>query len=90
MRYYLIVFGLKCLAISGSCGPHKALKALTTFSYLISRTIEGPLIRCSINGTYSGKTPLYTSKNSSALGLSKLKSYIAEMSKPSFKMISMI
>ena len=28
-NFALIVYGLKVFAISGSCGPHKSLKALT-------------------------------------------------------------
>jgi len=45
---------------------------------------------CSIIATNSGSTPLYTSKNSSAVGLSRVNSSIAEISKPSSKIISII
>ena len=66
-----MVFGLKYLAISGSVGPQSSLNDLTAFSCLTSRTMHGPVVMCSTIPTNSGKTPLYTSKNSSAVGLSR-------------------
>lgn len=84
----LIVFYLKFLAISGSIGPQRSLKLLTAFSYLISITIQGPDVMWSTIPTNSGRTPLYTSKNSSAVGLSRLNIYIEEISNPSCKIIS--
>ena len=69
-NFALIVFCLRFLAISGSIGPQRSLNALTTFSYLISITMHGPEVISSTIPTYSGRTPLYTSKNSSAVGLS--------------------
>lgn len=55
---YLRVSGLRCLAISGSWGPHSSLNDSTAFSYLISSATTGPLEKCSITGKYSGSTPL--------------------------------
>ena len=60
-------FCLRFLAISGSIGPQSSLKLLTAFSYLISITMHGPDVICSIIPLNSGRTPLYTSKNSSAV-----------------------
>ena len=85
----LMVFGLKFFAISGSIGPQSSLKDLTAFSYLISNTMHGPVVICSIMPTNSGSTPLYISKNSSAVGLSRENIYIEEISKPSWRIISM-
>ena len=84
----LIVFGLKYLAISGSVGPQSSLNALTAFSYLISNTMHGPVVMCSTIPTNSGSTPLYTSKNSSAVGLSRVNISIDEISNPSYNIIS--
>lgn len=84
----LMVFGLKYLAISGSVGPQSSLNDLTAFSYLTSRTMHGPVVICSTIPTNSGKTPLYTSKNSSAVGLSSVNISIDEISKPSYNIIS--
>lgn len=85
-----MVLGLKFFAISGSCGPHKFLKDWTTFSCLTSSTMHGPIVIDSIIGINSAKTPLYNSKNSSAVGLSRVKSYIDEISKPSERIKSII
>jgi hypothetical protein len=52
--------------------------------------MQGPVVIFSIIATNSGRTPLYTSKNSSAVGLSKVNISIAEMSKPSSRIISII
>lgn len=84
----LIVFGLKFEAISGSIGPHNYLNDFTAFSCLISRTIQGPYVMASIIPTNSGSTPLYTSKNSSAVGLSRVNISMADISKPSYKIMS--
>jgi len=65
--------GFNYFAISGSWGPHKSLNYLTEFSYLISKTIQGPVVKFSEIALNSGNTPLYTSKNSSDVGLSKKK-----------------
>ena len=43
----------------------------TAFSYLISNAMHGPVVKCSVIGENSGKTPLYTSKNSSDVGRSR-------------------
>jgi len=85
----LIVFGLKYLAISGSVGPQSSLNDLTAFSCLTSRTMQGPVVMCSTIPTNSGSTPLYTSKNSSAVGLSRVNISIDEISKPSCNIMSM-
>ena len=53
----LIESGFKCFAISGSWGPHNSLNALTAFSYLISKAIHGPVVRCSEIYVASGITP---------------------------------
>lgn len=89
-NFALIVFPLRFLAISGSIGPHSSLNDLTAFSYLISITIQGPEVICSIIPTNSGNTPLYTSKNSSAVGLSKVNISIDEISNPSWRIIWII
>lgn len=86
----LRVLGRRFLAISGSAGPAKSLKALTAFSYLTSSTMHGPVVMCSVRAAYSGATPLYTSKNSSAVGLSRVNISRAEISNPSSRMMSMI
>ena len=78
-----MVFGLRFFAISGSIGPHNSLKDLTAFSYLTSITMHGPEVMCSIIPTNSGRTPLYTSKNSSAVGLSSVNISIDDISNPS-------
>lgn len=52
--------------------------------------MQGPQVIASIIPTYSGRTPLYTSKNSSAVGLSKVNISIADISNPSYKMKSII
>jgi hypothetical protein len=77
------VLGLKFLAISGSIGPTSSLNLVTTFSYLISKTMQGPVVIYSIMPTNSGSTPLYISKNSSAVGLSRENICIDEISYPS-------
>ena len=87
-NFALIVFGLRFLAISGSIGPQSSLNDLTAFSCLTSRTIHGPLVICSTMPVNSGRTPLYTSKNSSAVGLSRLNICIDEISNPSWRIIS--
>lgn len=84
------MLGLRFFAISGSIGPAKSLKALTAFSYLTSKAMHGPVVMCSISATNSGSDPLYTSKNSSAVGLSRVNISSAEISKPSSKIISII
>ena len=58
---YLMVSGRKCLAISGSWGPHSSRKEATAFYYRISSAMTGPPDIFSIMGKYSGRTPLYTS-----------------------------
>jgi len=85
---YLIEFECKYFAISGSWGPQKSRRAATTFYCLTSRAIIGPLDICSINGKYSGKTPLYTSKNSSTTFRDKLNISIADISNPASRIIS--
>lgn len=52
--------------------------------------MQGPVVICSIIPTNSGKTPLYTSKNSSAVGFYKVNISIDDISNPSSRMISMI
>jgi len=84
------VFGLRFFAISGSRGPANSLKDLTAFSYLTSRIRQGPVVMCSVIATNSGKTPLYTSKNSSAVAFYKVNISMADISKPSSRMMSMI
>jgi hypothetical protein len=70
-------------------GPQKLLKDWTAFSYLTSKTMQGPIVICSIIDGNSGRTPLYTSKNSSAVGLSSLNISIELISKPSYSIMSM-
>ena len=52
------MFGRKFVAISGSIGPHNYLNDFTAFSYLISKTRQGPLVKCSATELNSGITPL--------------------------------
>jgi uncharacterized protein YjdB len=52
--------------------------------------MQGPYVIASIIPTNSGNTLLYTSKNSSAVGLSSVNISIAEISNPSYKIKSMI
>jgi len=49
----LIEWGLRAFATIGSDCPENSEKALTTFSALISRTIEGPLENSSISESSS-------------------------------------
>jgi hypothetical protein len=52
--------------------------------------MQGPVVICSVIATNSGRTPLYTSKNSSAVGFYKLNISIDDISNPSSRIISII
>jgi len=52
--------------------------------------MHGPVVIYSVIAMNSGSTPLYISKNSSAVGLSRLNICMAEISNPSSKILSII
>jgi hypothetical protein len=89
-KFARIDFGRIARARSGSCGPHNSLKELTTLSWRISKAMHGPVVSSSAKEGNSGTTPLYTSRNYSAVGLSSQNICIALISNPSDRMKSMM